>query len=106
MRARTRHWVQATLVSVALVAAVTGVVALLKPHVPVQGLAVLYLPAVLFVAVEWGVTFAVLVSVASALVFALFLPSEGAIFITDWADLLALAVYLVTALVVGQLAAG
>ncbi len=59
----------------------------------------------LFVAVEWGVAFAVLVSVASAFVFALFLPSQGAVFVTDWADLLALAVYLVTALVVGQLAA-
>src|SRR3954464_13724268 len=105
MRPGMRHWVGGIFVSAALVGAVTGVVALLKPHVAVQGLVVLYLPAVLFVAVEFGVVFAVPVSVASALVFTLFLPPEGEFAITDWGDQLALAVFLITAVVAGQLGA-
>jgi signal transduction histidine kinase len=106
MTARRRHWLGGTLGTVALVAAVTGVIALLETHLAVEGLAVLYLPAVLLIAIEWGVPFAVLASVASAVILALFLSPDGSVFATDWTDLLALAVYLVTALVVGQLAAG
>jgi signal transduction histidine kinase len=86
------------------VAAVTGLIALLEPHVRVEGLAVLYLPVVLFAAIGWGVALAVVVSLASALVFTLFLPRNGAFSVTDWGDQIALAVYLVAALVVGQLA--
>ena len=58
------------LVGIALVAGVTGVIELLKPHAPASGLAVLYLLAVLPVAVFWGTAVALGVSLLSAAVLA------------------------------------
>jgi signal transduction histidine kinase len=94
------------LVSVALVAAVTALIALLEPHVPgLLGLPSLYLLAVLPVALWWGVGFAVAVAVASSAVFAyLFVPPARSVEV-DPQHLIALGVFLVTAVVVGQLAA-
>ena len=57
------------MLSVAAVAIVTGVIALLKSHVPVLSLGVLYLFAVLPVAIAYGFPFALAVSVASMLAF-------------------------------------
>jgi signal transduction histidine kinase len=102
---RIVRWVSGLLASAALVAAVTGVVALLEPHLPVLSLLVLYLLAVLPVAVGWGARLAALTSVASIAVFALFLPSTGSVWAADSRNLAALAVFLLTAVVVGELAA-
>ncbi|GAA1254313.1 hypothetical protein GCM10009609_17110 [Pseudonocardia aurantiaca] len=98
------RWLSCLLVSVALVAAVSAALVLLEPYVPVLSLLVLYLLAVLPVAFVWGVSPAAAVSVASVAVFAvMFLPSPaGAV---DPRDVFALGVFLITAVVVGELAA-
>jgi signal transduction histidine kinase len=105
MSPRVVRWVSGLAASGALVVAVTGVVALLKPHVPVLSLLVLYLLAVLPVAVVWGAGLAALTSVLSVGVFALFLRPAGSVWVADSRNLAALAVFLLTAVVVGQLAA-
>jgi two-component system sensor histidine kinase KdpD len=92
--------------SAVLVAVVSGAIELLKAHVPVLSLAVLYLFAVLPVAIVWGVYLAVAVSVASMLAFNfLFLPPLHTFTLTDSRNWFALAVFLVTAVIVSQLAA-
>jgi K+-sensing histidine kinase KdpD len=58
--------------SVAAVAAVTGTIFAVRDYVPVLSLGVLYLPAVLAVAVFFGLVFAVAVSVASMVAFNFF----------------------------------
>lgn len=49
-----RHFLTGLVASVALVAAVTGAIELLKAHVPVLSLGALYAFAVLPVAIAWG----------------------------------------------------
>ena len=94
------------LASVALLAAVTGVIELLKGHVPVLSLGVLYLFAVLPVAVVWGLAYAIPVSVAGMAAFNfLFLPPLHTFTLADSSNWFALAVFLVTAVVVSELAA-
>ncbi|HEY7018528.1 MAG TPA: ATP-binding protein [Gaiellaceae bacterium] len=94
------------LVSAGLVAAVTGVIFALRGHVPVLSLSVLYLLAVIPVAVVWGLVYAVLVSVASMLTFNFFfLPPIHSFTLEDSSNWLALAVFLATATVVSELAA-
>jgi two-component system sensor histidine kinase KdpD len=96
----------AWLASVALVALVTGVVWLLDPHVPVLSLGVLYLFAVIPVAIVWGLAYAIPVSVASMLVFNwFFLPPVHTFTLADSRNWFALGVFLVTAVVVSELAA-
>jgi signal transduction histidine kinase len=102
---RIVRWLSGLLASVAMVAAVTGVVALLRPHVPVLSLLVLYLLAVLPVAVVWGARLAALTSVMSVAVFALFAPRGRSAWVADSRNLAALGVFLLTAVVVGELAA-
>ncbi|HEY7206845.1 MAG TPA: ATP-binding protein [Gaiellaceae bacterium] len=105
-RAQARRFTIATLASVAAVAVVTGVIALVEPYVPVLSLGVLYVFAVLPVAVVWGIRFALLVSVASMLAFNwFFLPPRHTFSLSDRENWFALAVYLVTAVVVSELAA-
>ncbi len=95
------------LASVVLVFAVTGVIELLKPHVPVLSLGVLYLFAVLPVAVVWGLPYSIGVSVASMLAYNFFfLPPLYTLTLADSRNWFALAVFLVTAVVVSELAAG
>jgi K+-sensing histidine kinase KdpD len=53
------------LASLAALAAVTGAVELLKPHIPVLSLTVLYLFAVLPIAVLWWTWFGIAVAVVS-----------------------------------------
>jgi K+-sensing histidine kinase KdpD len=78
----------------------------LKPVAPVLSLGVLYLFAVLPVAVLWGLPYAVGVSVVSMLAFNFFfLPPTHTLQLHDSENWVALAVYLVTALAVSQLAA-
>jgi signal transduction histidine kinase len=105
VRASVFRWLAGLLAGAALVAGISAVVELLDEHVPVPSLLVLYLLAVLPVALVWGPGFAVLVALVSTAVFiALFLaPLHPGI--ADAATLFPLAVFLVTAGVVGELAA-
>jgi two-component system sensor histidine kinase KdpD len=94
------------LCSIAAVAVVTGVIFLVKPYVPVLSLGVLYVFAVLPIAVIWGLRLALPVSVASMLAFNwFFLPPIHTFTIAESENWFALAVYLATAVVVSELAA-
>jgi two-component system, OmpR family, sensor histidine kinase KdpD len=93
------------LASVLLLAAVTAAIELLKPHVPVLSLAVLYILAVLPVAIGWGMAYAVPVAVASMLTFNFFfLPPLYTFTLADSRNWFALLVFVVTAVVVSELA--
>src|SRR6266511_2882282 len=93
------------LTSVAAVALVTGAIFALEPIAPVLSLGVLYVFAVLPVAVFWGLSYALPVSIASMLAFNwFFLPPRHTFRLSDGENWVALAVYLVTAVVVSALA--
>jgi two-component system sensor histidine kinase KdpD len=93
------------LVSVAAVAVVTGAVFGLKEVAPVLSLVVLYIFAVLPVAIFYGLAYAIGVSVLSMLAFNFFfLPPVHTLALTDSENWVALAVFLVTAVVVSELA--
>jgi len=91
---------------VASVALATGVVALLDEVAPVTGLGVLYLLAVLFIAIRRGQLAAIVTAVISvtALNF-FFIEPRYHLTIADDNNVVALAVFLIAALVVGRLAA-
>jgi signal transduction histidine kinase len=97
---------RAALASAVLVAAITAVVALLEPRVPALGLGVLYLLAVVPIALVYGSAVAGAVSVASMAAFSyFFLPPRYSLSpgTSDrWSVLVA---FLVSALVVSELAA-
>ncbi len=94
------------LASAVAVAAVTGIVWLLKPHVPVLSLGALYVLAVLPIAILWGTVLAAIVSVASMLVFNwFFLPPYHSFHLHESQNWLALGVYLAIAFAVSALAA-
>ena len=94
------------LASVLLVAAVTSLLALVQTHVPPIRLLLLYVLAVLPVAIMWGTGLAVFTSLLSAAVYEyLFLPPRYSFKVSDWRSLVALGVFIVTAIVVGQLTA-
>src|SRR5438105_2180588 len=96
----------AALASAGAVALVTGAIAVARPYVPVLSLGVLYVFAVLPVAVVWGLVYAIPVSIASMLAFNwFFLPPTHTFALRDSENWFALAVYLVTAVVVSELAA-
>jgi two-component system sensor histidine kinase KdpD len=93
------------LAGAALIALVSGAIYLLRDHVPVLGLAVLYLLAVIPVAVAWGLVAGVVVSVASMLVFDFFfLPPVHTLRLDESSHWFALGVFVVTAVVVSELA--
>jgi K+-sensing histidine kinase KdpD len=101
-----RRWFKAWSSSLALVAAVTAAAKLLAGHTTLSGLSVLYLLAVLPVAVVWGVQFAIAVSILSTLAYEFFiLPPLYSLQLTDLEDGFALVVFLVAAAVVSGLAA-
>jgi two-component system sensor histidine kinase KdpD len=94
------------LVGAGSVTLVSLTIDVLKRHVPVLGLGVLYVFAVLAVAVRWGTALAAAASVASMLAFNwFFLPPTHTLQLRDGANWAVLAVYLATAVVVGALAA-
>jgi K+-sensing histidine kinase KdpD len=64
------RWLSGLLVSVTAVAAVSVLIGLLDPHVPVLSLLVLYILAVLPVALVWGTGLAVVTSILSTAAFA------------------------------------
>ena len=93
------------LLSIAAVAAVTGLVFVLRPVAPVLSLGVLYVIAVVVVAVRRGLAYAIPVSIASMLAFNfLFLPPVHTLALRDSSNWVALGVYLLTAVVVSELA--
>jgi two-component system, OmpR family, sensor histidine kinase KdpD len=96
----------AALFSAAGVSIVTGVVFGLREIAPVVSLGVLYLFAVLPVAVVWGLAYAIPVSILSMLAFNwFFLPPTHTLALRESENWVALAVYLFTAVVVSELAA-
>jgi signal transduction histidine kinase len=100
------RWLSGLLASVLLVAAVSGLIALLDPHVPAPYLLVLYVLVALPVAIVWSTMLAALSAVLSAGVYGyLFIPPTHSLAVEDWRSAAALAVFLVTAVVVGELAA-
>jgi two-component system, OmpR family, sensor histidine kinase KdpD len=106
MQARRHQLLVATVASIGAVALVTAVIALVDGYVPVLSLGVLYVFAVLPIAVLWGLWFAIPVSVASMLAFNwFFLPPVHTFTLADSENWFALAVYLCTAVVVSDLAA-
>jgi K+-sensing histidine kinase KdpD len=91
--------------SVALVAAVTVLLALFTPYISPHSLLILYLLVVLPVAVVWGTGLAVVASVLSVAAYAyLFVSPLHSFKVADVQDVVALVVCLVTAVVVGRLA--
>jgi len=102
----SRRHALAAAASVAVLVVVTAAIAVLKSFVPVLSLGVLYVFAVLPIAVAFGLVYAVLVSVASMLAFNwFFLPPVHTFTLSDSRNWFALAVYVVTAVVVSALAA-
>jgi two-component system sensor histidine kinase KdpD len=92
--------------SVAVFALVTGVIFALDQVAPVLGLGVLYVFAVLPVAIVGGLPYAIGVAIASMLAFNFFfLPPRHSFELTESENWVVLAVYLVTAIVVSELAA-
>ena len=91
--------------SVGVVAVVTGAVFALRPIAPVVSLGVLYVLAVVAVAVVCGLVYAIPVSVGSMLTFNfLFLPPVHTFALRESENWVALAVYLIVGVVVGELA--
>ena len=88
------------------IAVVTVAIALLDTWAPVLSLGALYVFAVVPVAVVWGMTYAIPVAVASMLAFNFFFLEPLYTFtLADGENWVALAVYLVSAVVVSELAA-
>jgi two-component system sensor histidine kinase KdpD len=87
------------------VAVVTGAIELLHPYVPVLSLGVVYVLAVLVIAVGWGMAYAVPVAFASMLAFNFFfLAPHFTLRLADSRNWLALLVFVITAVVVSELA--
>ena len=87
------------------VTVVTGALVVLDNFIPVLSLGVLYVFAVLPIALVWGAAYAVPVAVASMLAFNFFfLPPLYTFTLADRSNWFALLVYVVTAVVVGSLA--
>src|SRR6266540_3046773 len=103
---RFQRHLLAVFASVVAVVLVTGAIFALDSFAPVLSLGVLYVFAVLPIAVLFGLAYALLVSVASMLAFNwFFLEPTHTFRLTDGENWIALAVYLVTAFVVSALAA-
>jgi len=103
VRPSVGRWLSELLVSVIAVAVVSDLVWLLKPHVPVLSLLVLYILVVLPVAVVWGTALAAVASILSAAAFAyLFLPPIHSLQVGESQNVVGIAVFLVTAVVVGE----
>jgi signal transduction histidine kinase len=101
----SRHAAMGLVTGVAAIAVVSGVIAVLQEFVDPRGLSVLYLFAVFPVAIGWGFWAAGIVTLASFLTFAFFFSSPVHSFrIADSDAAAALAISLVTAYVVSELA--
>jgi signal transduction histidine kinase len=106
VRPSVGRWLSGMLVSVALVGAVSVLIGLLDPHVSVPSLLLLYLLAVLPVAIVWGTGLAAFTSLLSTAALAyLFLPPIHSLQVAESQNAVTLGVFLVAAVVVGELAA-
>jgi signal transduction histidine kinase len=102
----TRRDLAGILVGCALIVIVSAVVWPLDPHAPVGSLGVLYLLAVLPIAILWGVVPAVAVAILGVATYAfVFVPPRWSFAVNQSDVWLALVVVLVVAVVVGELAA-
>ena len=102
---RAPHWFRIG-ACVLVIALVTGIIYGLDVVAPTVSLVALYLFAVVPIAVVWGLTYAVPASIASMLTFNfLFLPPLYTFTLADTENWVALAIFLVTGIVVGDLAA-
>lgn len=102
--ARPRALVGAT-VAVAAVAVATAAIYPLKQIAPVVSLSVVYLPAVLLVSAYWGLALGVATSLLSAAAFNYFhLPPVGRFTISDSRNWVALAAFVVVAVVTSTVA--
>jgi two-component system, OmpR family, sensor histidine kinase KdpD len=105
MRAQPRSPLVGLLVAAVAVAAITGIIFAIRPHVPVLSTGVLYLLAVLLVSSRWGLWLGLLTSVASAAAFNFFhIPPTGKFTISDPANWLGLGVYFTAAVVISAFA--
>lgn len=105
VRPSIARWSRGALAGVGLAGGVTGAIALLEPGVPALPLLVLYLLAVLPVAIVWGAGPAALTSVVSIGIFDfLFLPPVGSIGVAERQDAVALGAFLLTSFLVAELA--
>jgi signal transduction histidine kinase len=103
---RVARWLTGLLASVLALAALTGFVGLLSPHLSAQHLFVLYVLPVMVIAMKWGTGLATVTAVMGAVAFSyFFLAPHNSFAVADLQSLAALGVFLVTAVVVGQLAA-
>jgi signal transduction histidine kinase len=101
-----RRVIHASITSVLLVAVVSVAVELLDNHAPVRSLSVLYLLAIVPVALLWGTVFATVASLLSVFVFSyLYIPPRRHFDVTEPAEWYALVVFEITAIVVSELAA-
>ena len=106
LRRPVARWLSGLSAGVLAVAALTGLVGLIDPHVPALNFWVLYVLPVMLIAMKWGTGLAAVTAVMGAAAFSyFFLPPHNTLAITDLQSLVALGVFLVTAVVVGQLAA-
>jgi two-component system sensor histidine kinase KdpD len=102
--ARPRIWVGVA-VAVAAVAVATAAIYLLRQVAPAVSLSVVYLPAVLLVSAYWGLALGLATSLLSAAAFNFFhLPPTGRFTIADSRNWVALAAFVVVALVVSTIA--
>ena len=93
------------LASAGFVALATAAIAVLKAWIPILSLGALYVLAVLPIAVLWGLTLAIPAAVACVLAFNwFFLPPTHTFTLSDGENRLALAVYVVVAIVTSELA--
>jgi signal transduction histidine kinase len=104
VRSPVLRWLSGLLAGTVAVAAVTGVLTLVDPHVPAERLQMLYLLVVMPVAIVWGISLAVVIACVSALAYTFVSPVHS-FQITNPSSLLALVFFLATAIIVGQLAA-
>lgn len=99
------RWLGGLLLCGVAVAAVTGVVTLLEPYVPVQYSMALYVLVVMPIAARWGTRLGAFAALLSALVFEyLFVPPKFAFHLLDPANLVGALVFFVAAVIVGRLA--
>jgi hypothetical protein len=105
-RLSKRFIAAATLELVAAVAVATGVVALLDQAAPITGLGVIYLLAVLLIAIRRGELAALATAVLSVLALNFFfIEPRHQLTISNSENVVALIVFLIAAIVVGRLAA-
>jgi two-component system sensor histidine kinase KdpD len=101
---RPSRWI-GVIAAVAAITLATLAIYPLKSIAPTVSLSVVYLPAVLLIAAYWGLSLAVLTSIASAAAFNFFhLPPTGHFTIADSRNWVALVAFILVAVVVSTMA--